>query len=117
MAFGELLRMLKFRSVSLKKMLIYPLKWMVEVFLKEIVVIYLTSPMVEKNEKLDRVGPTLKSLYHSRYFSIPSPEGNVYSTRKQSRILQTFWRFFPSSHFFSVLCCIFRFEIVLEKTL
>ena len=48
MAKGKWPRMLKFRSVSLKKMLTYPLKWMAEVFLKEIVAIYLTSPEVEK---------------------------------------------------------------------
>ena len=34
---------------------------------------------------------------------------------KQSRVLQTFWRFFAPRMFFSVLCCIFHFEIVLEK--
>ena len=70
MAFGELLMMLKFRSVSLKKKKItYHLKWMAEVFLKEFVVIYLTSPKVKKR-RLDQVDPTLKSIYHSRYFSI-----------------------------------------------
>ena len=55
MAFGELLMMLKFRSVSLKKMLTYPLKWMAEVFLKEFVVIYLTSPKVKNDDLIKLV--------------------------------------------------------------
>ena len=65
--------MLKFRSVSLKKkMLTYPLKWIAAVFLKEIVVIYHSSLRL-KNQQLDQVGPTLKSIYHFRYYSNPSP--------------------------------------------
>ena len=55
-----------------KKMLTYPLKWMAAVFLKEIVVIYHSSLRL-KNQQLDQVGPTLKSIYHFRYYSNPSP--------------------------------------------
>ena len=69
MAFGELLMMLKFRSVSLKKNVNLSFKMDGRSFSKEFVVIYLTSPKVKKR-RLDQVGPTLKSIYHSRYFSI-----------------------------------------------
>ena len=55
MAFGELLMMLKFRSVSLEKNVNYPFKWMAEVFLKEFVVIYLTSPKVKNDDLIKLV--------------------------------------------------------------
>ena len=78
MVFGELLRMLKFRSVSLTKLVNYPLKMAVSFFLLS----YTSTFLRLKDQRLDQVDLTLKSIYYSRYFSIPSPEGNVYTTKK-----------------------------------
>ena len=95
MAFGEWLRILQFRSVSLNKMLTYPLKWIAGVFQKENVVMYLTSPKVEKNDNLIKLAQRQNLFITLAIFSIHSPYGNVYSPRKQSRVLQTFCRLFP----------------------
>ena len=99
-----------------KKMLTYPLKWMAAVFLKEIVVIYHSSLRL-KNQQLDQVGPTLKSIYHFRYFSIPSPEGNDYSTRKTVSCITDILEILCSSYVLFGVVLYFSFRNCIRETL
>ena len=83
-----------------KKFINYPLKWMVEIFQKEIIVIYLSLPTVERPttwaswSNVKNYFSTLDIFFF--FFCIPSPEDNFTLPKKAvSCITDVFLRFFP----------------------